>query len=103
LTEQASRSRQITKFHTPSALRELLSSDRTRSLEWLANVPNENAFLRPYQRESIDAIEQSLRHGKRTMLLAMATGTGKTFVAISLIYRLLKSGLARRILFLVDR
>jgi type I restriction enzyme R subunit len=37
------------------------------------------------------------------MLVAMATGTGKTFTTIGLIYRLMKSGMARRILFLVDR
>ncbi|MCX5899124.1 MAG: DEAD/DEAH box helicase family protein, partial [Proteobacteria bacterium] len=41
--------------------------------------------------------------GKRAMLLAMATGTGKTFTTVAQIYRLLKSGSARRILFLVDR
>jgi type I restriction enzyme R subunit len=103
LRDPVSRSRQIAKFHTPSALREFLWTDRAKALEWLANVPNDNSFLRPYQRESIEATEQAVRHGKRRMLLAMATGTGKTFVSISLIYRLLKSGTARRILFLVDR
>jgi type I restriction enzyme R subunit len=103
LRDSRSRSRQIAKFHTPSALTEFLFIDRAKALEWLASVPNDNLFLRPYQRESIEAAEQALRHGKRRMLLAMATGTGKTFVSISLIYRLLKSGTARRILFLVDR
>jgi len=37
------------------------------------------------------------------MLVAMATGTGKSFMVVNEIYRLMKSGLARRILFLVDR
>ena len=41
--------------------------------------------------------------GKRRMMLAMATGTGKTYTIVSQIYRLMKSGLAKRILFLVDR
>jgi type I restriction enzyme R subunit len=41
--------------------------------------------------------------GKRSMLIAMATGTGKTFLTVSQIYRLLVSKAARRILFLVDR
>jgi len=103
LRQRPSRSRQIARFHTTSALREFLSTSRIQSLRWLENNPNDNPWLRPYQREAIDAIEQTLHSGKRRMLIAMATGTGKTFVAISLIYRLLKSGLARRILFLVDR
>ena len=103
LRDPASRSRQIAAFHTPSALEESLSANRTQSIQWLQQNPNDNQFLRPYQREAIDAVEQALRVNKQRMLLAMATGTGKTFVAISLIYRLLRSGLARRILFLVDR
>lgn len=50
-------------------------------------------------------MEQGLEDGRRKMLVAMATGTGtgKTFTTISLVYRLLKSGYAKRILFLVDR
>jgi type I restriction enzyme R subunit len=103
LRDPSSRSRQIERFHTPFALEEFLSTDRARSTRWLKQNPNDNQFLRPYQREAIDAVEQALRTNRRKMLLAMATGTGKTFVAISLIYRLLKSELARRILFLVDR
>ena len=68
-------------------------TDRVQSIQWLQQNPNDNQFLRPYQREAIDVVEQALRVNKHKMLLAMATGTGKTFVAISLIYRLLKSGL----------
>lgn len=103
LRDPSSRSRQTAKFHTPAALTEILSTNRAQSIQWLQENPNDNEFLRQYQREAIDAVEQALRTNKRKMLLAMATGTGKTFVAISLIYRLMKSGLARRILFLVDR
>lgn len=103
LREPTSRSRQVAKFHTPSALREFLSTDKKAAVEWLAKAPNDNAFLRPYQKEAIESSERALSQGKRRMLIAMATGTGKTVVAISLIYRLLRSGFARRILFLVDR
>ncbi|WXG44285.1 MAG: type I restriction-modification enzyme R subunit C-terminal domain-containing protein [Promethearchaeati archaeon SRVP18_Atabeyarchaeia-1] len=103
LRQETSRSREISKFHTPLALKEMLNNDSTAAAEWLQQNPNDNPFLRPYQRESIAAIEYAVRMGKRKMLLAMATGTGKTFVAVSLIYRLLKSGFAKRILFLVDR
>ena len=58
---------------------------------------------RDYQRKAIRAVEQGLEEGRREMLLAMATGTGKTRTCIGLCYRLLKSKRCRRILFLVDR
>jgi len=103
LREKLSRSRQVARFHTPLALSDFLTQNRATAVNWLQKTPNDNEFLRPYQREAIDAIEKALCSGKRKMLLAMATGTGKTFVAVSLIYRLLKSGFAKRILFLVDR
>jgi len=70
---------------------------------WLKSHPIDNPFLHPYQRDAIAGVEGALLAGKRRMLVAMATGTGKTFTAIGLIYRLMKSGFARRILFLVDR
>ena len=60
-------------------------------------------MLRPYQFEANDAVEQALTERKRHMLLAMATGTGKTFIMVNQAYRLMKSGVAKRILFLVDR
>ena len=77
----------------------------TQSAEnwFLLNPVNTITRLRPYQVEAIEAIEQALIDGKRKMLLAMATGTGKTFTIVSSLYRLLKSGYAKRILFLVDR
>ena len=59
--------------------------------------------LRPYQRRGIEAVEAAIRAGQRQILLAMATGTGKTKTCIALIYRLLKTGRFRRVLFLVDR
>jgi type I restriction enzyme R subunit len=59
--------------------------------------------LKYYQVEAIKAIEKELIKGKNEVLLTMATGTGKTRTAIGLIYRLLKSGTFKRILFVVDR
>lgn len=58
---------------------------------------------RPYQIAAINAIEDAIKNKKKRILLAMATGTGKTRTAISLMYRLLKHKRARRILYLVDR
>jgi type I restriction enzyme R subunit len=96
-------SRPVSHFHTPSALREYLGRDDHAAIEWLRAHANDHPRLRPYQVEATEAIEQSIAQGKRQMLVAMATGTGKTFMAVSEIYRLLKSGRAKRILFLVDR
>src|SRR5439155_832988 len=62
-----------------------------------------HSLLRPYQVEANAAIEQAIIDRKRQMLVAMATGTGKTFTLVNEAYRLMKSGVARRILFLVDR
>ncbi len=103
LRDIQSRSRQVAGFHTPSALREFLKNDLAVAEDWLSNNPNDNPYLRPYQTEAIRSIEEALLARRRRMLVAMATGTGKTFVAVSLVYRLLKSGFAKRILFLVDR
>lgn len=96
-------SRRISKFHTPEALVELYRRDKAGALDWLANTPNNIAKLRPYQCEAIAETESAVIKGKREMLLAMATGTGKTFTTVSQVYRLLESKLAQRILFLVDR
>src|SRR5690606_3605637 len=59
--------------------------------------------LRPYQREAIQAVEDAVARGQDHILLAMATGTGKTRLAIALMYELLRRKRFRRILFLVDR
>lgn len=98
-----SRSRRVAAFHTPDALEEMLQRGDTGVEDRLRQTPVDHPQLRPYQREAICAVERAILAGKRTMLLAMATGTGKTLTTIDLIYRLMKAGLARRILFLVDR
>lgn len=59
--------------------------------------------LYPYQIRAIQAAEQAVIDGRRTILLAMATGTGKTRTVLGLIYRFLETKRFRRILFLVDR
>lgn len=59
--------------------------------------------LRDYQLRAIQAAEQAIMDGKNTALLAMATGTGKTRTVLGMIYRFLKTGRFKRILFLVDR
>jgi len=100
--EQAA-SRTLSLFHSPDALMEFYSRDDVSAFRWLADNPINIAGLRPYQKDAIAACEQALIERKRSMLIAMATGTGKTFTTVAQIYRLLRSNSARRILFLVDR
>ncbi|SKA22419.1 type I restriction-modification system endonuclease [Consotaella salsifontis] len=59
--------------------------------------------LWPHQQEAIAAVEAAVARGQDHILLAMATGTGKTRLAIALMYELLRTKRFRRILFLVDR
>jgi len=96
-------SRQIYSFHTPEAMETLFNSNKETALQWLKEKPINTPGLRPYQKEAIQAFENNLEERKRLMLLAMATGTGKTFTTVNLVYRMLASGYAKRILFLVDR
>ncbi len=91
-------------WHSPEGLAALLKQDAAAAHERLAQENFDYGFtVRPYQRQAILAAERSIGEGRRALLLAMATGTGKTKTCIALIYRLLKTRRFRRILFLVDR
>jgi len=103
LRHPLNRSREIAAIHTPDALEEVLAKDENAALKWLTEHPVDNPRLRPYQKEAIEETEKAIANRKRNMLIAMATGTGKTYTIVNLIYRLMKSGQAKRILFLVDR
>jgi type I restriction enzyme, R subunit len=97
-------SRQLSDFHTPEAIEARFADDFAPARDYLLNTSSEQiGRLRPYQRECILAVEQAMLGGKRDMMVAMATGTGKTYVTVAQVYRLLESKLVRRILFLVDR
>jgi type I restriction enzyme R subunit len=96
------RSREIGAFHTPDALGEMLGRDLDTELDLLRSIPLHQG-IRPYQVEASRAIEEAIGHRQRKMLLTMATGTGKTVTTVNEAYRLMKSGVARRVLFLVDR
>lgn len=58
---------------------------------------------RYYQRNAINRTVESIAKGQERLLLVMATGTGKTYTAFQIVYRLLKSGLKRKVLYLADR
>ncbi|MFC1998773.1 DEAD/DEAH box helicase family protein [Chloroflexota bacterium] len=64
---------------------------------------NKLRFLRPYQLEAIHALQRAVEEGKDRFLFEMATGTGKTLTAAAVVKLFLRSGNARRVLFLVDR
>jgi type I restriction enzyme R subunit len=96
-------SRQLSGFHSSDALQEFLQNDKADGCERLKNNPVEIERLRYFQKEAIESIESAMIKGKRAMLVAMATGTGKTFTTVAQIYRLLEAKAAQRILFLVDR
>lgn len=100
----ANHRRALVDWPTPSGLVGLLEVDQDASTAALKSQPFEFGFpLRPYQRAAIQAAEQGLEDERRTMLIAMATGTGKTKLAIAMLYRLLSVKRFRRICFIVDR
>jgi type I restriction enzyme R subunit len=79
-------------WYTPEGLVALLKRDEDKAHEVLAAEPLQYDFqLRHYQQAAIRAIEKGIADGRREMLVAMATGTGKTKTCIALIYRLLKA------------
>lgn len=96
--------RALDRWYSPEGLVALLKRDEERAHAQLRGEPFNYGFpLRHYQRAAIEAAEAAIGEGRREMLLAMATGTGKTKTCIALIYRLLKAQRFRRVLFLVDR
>ncbi len=103
------RSREVFSFHRPETMRiwiEAGTSLRGR----LATVPLLNPQHRPAaelrlrdcQEVAVTNLEVSLKDGRPRALIQMATGSGKTFAAITEVYRLLKYANAKRVLFLVD-
>jgi len=94
----------LSTWYSPQGLTDALKQDIDQAHARLQQEPfNYGIELRPYQIQAIQAIEAALAKGQRDLLVAMATGTGKTKTCIALIYRLLKTKRFRRVLFLVDR
>lgn len=95
--------RPLNGWYSPAGLLAELNLRRGIADADLHHTPNDLPGLRPYQREAIARTEACLALGQRDLLLAMATGTGKTRTCVSLLYRLIRAKRFRRILFLVDR
>ncbi len=98
-----SRSRRVADLHTANALKEMFGRDFEAECARVQGLPNDHTKLRYYQKDANAAVEKAISERKRNLLVAMATGTGKTFTMVNQVYRLMKSGVARRVLFLVDR
>ncbi|MDD2663133.1 MAG: type I restriction-modification enzyme R subunit C-terminal domain-containing protein [Dechloromonas sp.] len=103
------RSREVFGFHRPETLRDWLNEGASLRAR-LAGIPPLNPQhlpakelrLRDCQETAITNLEQSFREARPRALIQMATGAGKTYTAITSIYRLLKHADAKRVLFLVD-
>jgi type I restriction enzyme R subunit len=102
LRDPKPRAREVFSFHRPESLQEWLKEDslRTKLTKFPALDPT---GLRDCQVNAIINLEQSLANAKPRALVQMATGSGKTFTAITSVYRALKPPVrAKRVLFLVD-
>ncbi len=96
--------RPLIDWPTPDGLLGQLGIDIDAAQAKLKAQPMQFGFpLRPYQEKAIRAVEDGLAAGQRTLLVAMATGTGKTKLSIAMLYRLLTAKRFRRICFVVDR
>lgn len=94
----------LPEWHRPEELQAMLGSDPQKQNSWFTDNPGMNELgLRYYQEDAVRAVETAIVSGQQTMLLAMATGTGKTRTAIAMMFRLIQSRRFNRILFLVDR
>ena len=94
---------------SPDGIMERLEKDIQAGNNALQEMPydlltdKDGLNLREYQVKAIKAAEKAVIDGQREVLIAMATGTGKTRTVLGMIYRFLKTNRFKRILFLVDR
>lgn len=101
--DPAPRSREVFNFFRPEQLKKWLEQPDTLRRRLVQNMPAlQIEHLRDCQVSAVTGLEKSLAQNKPRALIHMATGAGKTFTAITSVYRLLKFGGAKRILFLVD-
>ena len=98
------RSRRVFSFFQPETLKDWLNkgNDTLRNKLKFDMPILQNYKLRDCQFTAINNLEKSFRENKPRALIQMATGAGKTYTAVTTVYRLLKFAKAKRILFLVD-
>jgi len=100
--DRKARSREVFSFHRPETLRDWLRDDNTLRNRMKAFPALDTKGFRDCQVTAIQNLEQSFAENKPRALIQMATGSGKTYTAITSVYRLLKHVGAKRVLFLVD-
>ncbi len=97
------RFREVFSFHRPETLAKWIRQDASIRKRLHHDIPTlDYTGLRACQLDAITNLETSYRNARPKALVQMATGSGKTYTAITSIYRLLKHARAERILFLVD-
>jgi len=101
---------ELTNFPSPQALWERYKKYKGIHEKEQEKIISQDYFydrlgykLRYYQQTAINRTVESIAKGEKRILLVMATGTGKTYTAFHIIYRLWKNGIKKRILFLADR
>ena len=101
---------ELDEFPSPEVLFNLQYSKDMETYPELKKIINEPYYFgegsyspRYYQRIAINKTVEAIAKGKDRVLLVMATGTGKTFMAFQIIWRLWKAGLKKKILYLADR
>jgi type I restriction enzyme R subunit len=96
------RSREVFTFHRPETMTEWLSKPASLRARLQTLPPLGHPGLRDCQITAIENLEKSFKDDRPRALVQMATGSGKTYTAITSVYRLLKFADAKRVLFLVD-
>jgi type I restriction enzyme, R subunit len=101
-TDPKSRAREVFSFHRPETLHEWVKRGKSLRQRLLDLPILQTEGLRECQINAITNLETSFKENRPRALIQMATGSGKTFTAITAVYRLLKFAKAKRVLFLVD-
>lgn len=101
-TDPKPRAREVFSFHRPETLRDWVKRDKSLRRRLLDLPALQTDGLRDCQINAITKLETSFKENRPRALIQMATGSGKTFTAITAIYRLLKYAKTKRVLFLVD-
>lgn len=100
--DDKARSREVFSFFRPETLHALMQDDNTLRNRLKTFPPFDGRGFRDCQVRAITNLEESFSNNRPRALIQMATGAGKTFTAVTAVYRLLKYARAKRILFLVD-
>jgi type I restriction enzyme R subunit len=101
--DPASRSRRVFAFHKPETLLQWVKEDKTLRARLQKFPPLITDKLRDCQIEAVKNLDISFKEARPRALIQMATGSGKTFTAVTFVYRIIKFAKAKRVLFLVDR